>query len=114
MTFWTYINKELIELQPVFENHFKGLHLTRDYEDTWEWLEGRTEDLTYELNISRQHNWEQGLYDKELIIEIIANPIVGEDEIGRIFKNILSTSVYYGTKIYIKGHEYKFEIEKEY
>lgn len=114
MTFWTYINKELIELQPVFETQFQGLSLTRDYEDTWEWLEGRTVDLIYELNISRQHNWEHGLYDKELIVDIIANSNASEDEIGQILKNILLTPIYYGTKTYSRGHEYKFEIEKEY
>jgi hypothetical protein len=112
--FWTYLESELSDLQPLFEKYFEGLELRRDYEDSWEWLEGKTRNGNYELNISREHNWQQGIYENELTIIIKTNVNENEDFIANRLKNILQTSLYYGKRIYIKGTGYMYEIEKQY
>jgi hypothetical protein len=114
INYWAYVNKELEELKNVFEETFKGLILHRDYEDTWEWLEGKTNSLEYEFDISRKHNWKQGLYHTELIINIKSKCDIDIDEIGNILKNILSTTIYYGNKVYTGTNDYQFAIIKKY
>ena len=42
--FWTFLSKEVIDLKKVIESLFENLSLSRDYEDTWEWLEGKSAD----------------------------------------------------------------------
>ena len=113
-TYWTYINKELGELKNVFEKPFKGLVLRKDDEDTWEWLEGKTDLLGYEFDISRKHKWGQGLYNSELIVKIKSKKNIDIDKIGNILKDILSTTVYYGNKTYIGDNNYQFIIMKKY
>lgn len=113
-TYWTYLKSELTDLQPTFEKYFEGLELHRDYEDTWEWLEGKTRDHNYELNISRKHNWEQGIYENELTIIVKTSLNENEDIIAYRLKSIFESLLYYGKRIYIKGTEYKYEIEKQY
>ena len=114
ITYWAYVNKELKELKNVFEEIFEGLILNRDDEDTWEWLAGKSIPLGYEFNISRKHNWGQGLYHSELIVNIKSKHYINIDEIGSALKNILSTTIYYGNKIYLKGTDYQFLVTKEW
>jgi hypothetical protein len=42
----------------------------RDYEDTWEWFEGRRKD-GFSVNISRSHNWKTGNYDCPVSIQVV-------------------------------------------
>jgi hypothetical protein len=114
ITYWAYINKELAELKNVFEKTFKGLVLHKDDEDTWEWLEGKTNLLEYEFNISRKHEWGQGLYQTELIISIRSKHNINIDETGSILRNILSVTIYYGNKIYIGNNNYQFIVMRKY
>lgn len=112
--YWTYIDIEISDLQKVFESCFKDLSLERDYENFWEWLDGKTVDGNYELNVSRQHNWEQGIYEKELTIIVKTKLNENEDIIAYRLKNIFQTPLYYGKRVYTKGTEYNYEIEKQY
>jgi hypothetical protein len=113
-TFWTYFELELIEFQHLFEKCFEGLELRRDYENTWEWLEGRTKNDIYELNISRLHKWEERIYEKELTIIVKTNLNECEDTIAKRLKMFIPTTLFFGNRIYVKGTKYKYEIEKQY
>jgi hypothetical protein len=114
LTYWVYVCKELIDLKNVFEETFNGLVLNKDDENTWEWLEGKSILLGYNFNISRKHNWGQSLYDTELIIDIKSKHSINIDEMASILKNILSTTIYYGNKIYLRGTDYQFIAMKKY
>ncbi|MDR1782693.1 MAG: hypothetical protein LBR13_00320, partial [Dysgonamonadaceae bacterium] len=70
--------------------------------------------LGYEFDISRKHNWGQGLYDSELIINIKSDNELDIDEMGNILKTILSTTIYYGNKIYMSCNDYQFVVLKKY
>src|SRR6184192_3448323 len=46
----------------------------RDYEDTWEWVEGKS-DNGIKVNISRPHNWKTSDYEIPVIIRV-SGPIL--------------------------------------
>jgi hypothetical protein len=113
-TFWTYIDKEIAELQTDFEELFDGLKLFRDYEDTWEWLEGKTVDDNFEINISRQHNWETGEYEKELVMIVKTELEEIQDKLGSELKDKLGSIIYFGERTYLRGNDFRFQKKKEY
>ncbi len=41
----------------------------RDYENEWEWMEGSTAN-GLKVNISRRHDWSQGIYDEPISITV--------------------------------------------
>ena len=112
--FWTFLSKELIDLKTVIESLFENLSLSRDYEDTWEWLEGKSADDIFDINVSRKHNWKTGDYKNELVFIVKTDKDLNVDELGRCLQKELGSTFYYGQRSNEKGNEYNFEIEKEY
>ena len=112
--YWTFLSKELIDIQIEIESLFDNLNLQRDYENNWEWLEGKTEDNIYDLNVSRKYNWKKGEYDKELVIIIKTDNQLNIDEFGVSLSTKLGSTIYYGFRNFSSGTEYDFEIIGEY
>ena len=67
LTFWTYSKKEVADLATPLSELLQATDLTHDYENTWEWIEGKSQKLNSKINISREHDWEKGKYEKPLI-----------------------------------------------
>jgi hypothetical protein len=61
--FWCRIPVPLQEVFDKFASEFSVGDYIRDYENVWEWFDGRTADDTIGFNISRQHDW-GGIYSE--------------------------------------------------
>lgn len=98
MKFWFYIAKELSDLESDFQRIFEVNNLYRDYENVWEWIESIDRKSKVYLNISRQHNWEKGEYDKPIILIIESNNVsrLNEAEIAFKIKKEFNCPVYAG------------------
>ncbi|MCC6723932.1 MAG: hypothetical protein IT258_05440 [Saprospiraceae bacterium] len=70
LTYWTYIEKEILDLVNVFSKALEVNDFDRDYEDTWEWITGSSHWLNAKINIRRKHNWKTGEYHEPLSIWI--------------------------------------------
>ena len=97
MKFWFYIEKELSDLQSDFERIFEVNNLYRDYENVWEWIESSDRKSDFYLNISRQHNWEKGEYDKPILLIVESNneSNLNESELAFKIKKYLNYLFYY-------------------
>ena len=92
---------------------------SRDYEDTWEWVEGDSQDGLY-INVSRPHNWKAGEYDIPVVVRV-SGPITALtreflSDRGQQLANRLQTEVWIGnvaTNEKSKRH-YEFEIEQRF
>lgn len=98
---------------------FGVLEFYRDYEDTWEWVEGDDLDGLH-VNVSRPHNWKSGEYDIPVVVRI-SGPI---DRLSREFlsqsgqrlADCLRTEVWIG-KVLTEGknsRHYAIEIEQRF
>jgi hypothetical protein len=90
----------------------------RDYEDTWEWIEGETPD-GIKINVSRPHNWKTGEYDRPAIIRLTGKrKLLTPERIAAIAQklaNRLTTSVWIGSASGVENpNTYSFEIEKTF
>jgi len=63
------IQEELTDCANAIMKVFGVTDYHRDYENVWEWVEGKNED-GLDVNVSRPHNWEQGLYDKPVVVRV--------------------------------------------
>jgi hypothetical protein len=63
------LRKELGDAGKSIMDCFGAAKFYRDYEDTWEWLEGRTAG-GLSVNVSRPHNWKTGEYDRPVRIHV--------------------------------------------
>jgi len=116
LTFWTFIQKEILDIEPILGRMFPTIDFIRDYEDTWEWTNGTSLNNELYVNVSRKHNWDKGVYDSELVFNI-GTENNSEDEIDRLGHLIrvgLGEKTYYGQQKYIKGNEREYIILKEY
>ncbi|MDQ0112449.1 hypothetical protein [Paenibacillus harenae] len=109
--FWFFIEREMTDfikdlnfLSCLDESH-------RDYEDTWEWYEfGSIDQISNDIyiNISRKHNWKQGIYKCPVRLKY-ENSGMEINEIGLSISNQLGLKVYYGQVIYEGGNDYSYK-----
>lgn len=91
----------------------------RDYEDTWEWIEGDRKDGLH-VNVSRPHNWKTGDYHIPVVVRIsgpvgkLTNDFLSE--CGQGLANRLQTEVWIGNVLSNPKSEsnYDFEIEQRF
>lgn len=88
--FWTFSNEEITDLKPKFENILK-VEMSRDYENVWEWIWNKSRIDKIDFNISREHNWKTGEYNKPLRIIISSDDIIQEHEIEKYCSRIILT-----------------------
>ena len=115
ITFWTYSKREISDLIKPFSELFNSSDLTRDYENVWEWIEGSSSELKSKINISREHDWEKGKYDKPLILTFDykgfnKNKIV--DNIGKKLANEFESDVNFGKIHILKNDKYEQNIDQ--
>lgn len=117
--YWTIIEKEISELVDAFSSVFQTNNYSRDYENVWEWIEGYSKHLTAHINISREHNWEIGEYDKPLQIKISYDDGIEIDEylidsIGNELSKHLMKDIIFGDIEYVQENTYQFIERKKY
>ena len=91
----------------------------RDYEDTWEWVEGDGQDGLH-VNVSRPHNWKAGEYDIPVVVRV-SGPI-GRltteffSQCAQSLANRLETEVWIGNVVTDdkSRRHYEFEIEQRF
>ena len=89
--------------------------LNRDYENVWEWIEGNSSEWKSKINISREHDWENGKYDKPLILTFYYkgfNKNKTVQKIGKLLANEFKTDVNFGKIQVLKNDEYKQDIKQ--
>jgi hypothetical protein len=119
MNYWFYLNKELSDISDQLQQIFGINSLQRDYENHWEWLEGKSEDSTTYINVSRPHNWKTGEYNEPIRIRLEMD-VKNENELNLIqsFGNKLSTvfkeEVYFGNVVPLEGNSLKFIVKQTF
>ena len=96
--FWFYVEKELSDVIEDIKEILRLPECHRDYEDRWEWYE--LEDTVdseqmISFNMSREHDWTQGLYECPVILRI-EYPGYDIDEIGRRLLEVFQVSIQFG------------------
>ena len=91
----------------------------RDYEDTWEWVEGDGQDGLH-VNVSRPHNWKTGEYEIPVVVRV-SGPVTKLtreflSESGQRLANRLQTEVWIGNVVLDNKspRHYEFEIERRF
>ena len=103
--YWFFIEKELTDIVHELHQLLELKASDRDYEDTWEWFETDTKELNAEkkyVNIAREHNWEQGVYECPVML-LIKNSNIETRETGLYISNRLGVKVFYGKVVYDHG-----------
>ncbi|SRR6266568_7969200 len=90
----------------------------RDYEDTWEWIEGEGAERL-RVNISRPHNWKTGDYEVPVVVHVHgpASRLTKELFAGYASRlaTVLRTEVWIGKVAPVKSERhYDFEIEQRF
>lgn len=114
--FWFFCERELHDIARELQMALNLPRYERDYEDTWEWCESDSEEQDETgpyFNISREHNWEQGLYECPIIL-IIQNMNLPIGEIGSIISREFRVQVYYGQVSYERDGSYTYIVSKEW
>lgn len=89
--------------------------LNRDYENVWEWIEGSSSELKSKINISREHDWKKGEYDKPLILTFDYrgyNKNKTVEKIGRKLMFFFNREVKFGTIYSLSNGEYDETIKQ--
>tara|TARA_R110000850_G_scaffold271377_1_gene405600 strand:- start:75 stop:437 length:363 start_codon:yes stop_codon:yes gene_type:complete len=104
MTFWIFLERELFDLLPIFENAFGVDNLYRDYENEWEWVESLNNESPVFINARRPHNWKQGEYLKPIVITIKQNSKkFGKEQILSILSEKFKCDAFQGKVEYLGG-----------
>lgn len=90
----------------------------RDYEDTWEWVQGESAERLH-VNISRPHNWKTGDYEVPVIVRVRGPASRLTDELFSAYASRLAsalrTEVWFGTVTPGKSERhYDFEVEQRF
>jgi hypothetical protein len=91
----------------------------RDYEDTWEWVEGDGQGGLH-VNVSRPHNWKTGDYDVPVVVRVSGplDRLTSEflSQCGQNLANRLHTEVWIGNVLTDDKNQrhYDFEIEQRF
>jgi len=117
--YWIHIEQELSDLMKSFGSVFQVDNFEFDSENVWEWIEGYSQPLNAEINITREHQEDKGEYNKPMQIRIKFTDLaeIPEDLIhtlGETLSKKLKTGVSYGKIRYIKGNLFDFEELKKY
>jgi hypothetical protein len=115
LTYWTYSNIELDDLIKPISELLNTTELIRDYENVWEWIQGESTELKSKINISREHNWKKGKFDKPLILTfeyrgLRKNKII--KKIGQTLVNFFERDINFGTIHILKNDEYEQKVER--
>ena len=98
-------------MQPMFEQLFT-CGLNRDYENTWEWLEGHSARYKGHIDFAREHDWSQGCYDKPIILKAKFNNEINVfatfKEIAKELSQALHIAIYYGELDVDEKYNYSF------
>lgn len=86
--FWTFSNEEITHLKPKFEKILE-VELLRDYENVWEWIWNKNRSDRIDFNISREHNWKTGEFNKPLRIIISSENEIPKYEIEKYCSRII-------------------------
>lgn len=87
---------ELRDIRTQLCSIFECDTLERDYEDTWEWLEGYGKICHCLINVRREHNWKTGEYDKPLTISLVSTNFISFNtfnDFGKKLAAIFKTEV---------------------
>jgi hypothetical protein len=96
LTVWTFSDKEIGELKPIFEQEFE-INLIRDYENDWEWIWNGSQPKN-KINISREHNWKTGEFSKPLRIKLTWDiSELQRDELLDKIQKVLKSDLHFGT-----------------
>ena len=115
ITFWTYSEIELDDLIEPLSELFNTPELIRDYENVWEWIQGNSTEFKSNINVSREHDWEKGKFDKPLILTFDyrgLNKNKTIEKIGRILAEYFEREVNFGTIHILSNDEYEQKIEQ--
>jgi hypothetical protein len=90
----------------------------RDYEDTWEWIQGENAERLH-VNISRPHNWKTGDYTVPVLVRVHGPASRLTDDLfsgyASRLASVLRTEVWFGTVTPGKNERhYDFEIEQRF
>jgi len=77
-------------LKPKLERTLE-VELSRDYENVWEWIWNKNRSDRIDFNISREHYWKTGEYDKPLRIIISSEREIPQHEIEKYCSRIILT-----------------------
>ena len=115
--FRTYLSVELSDLVEVLGQVFDVANFHRDYENKWEWIEGSSRSLSGTINVSREHNWTSGIYEKPLNITISTQQALPQtiiDSIGNQLHRQLHSDVYLGNVADVPESKDGFIVHKKY
>ena len=106
---------ELDDLIEPLSELFNTPELIRDYENVWEWIQGNSTEFKSNINVSREHDWEKGKFDKPLILTFDyrgLNKNKTIEKIGRILAEYFEREVNFGTIHILSNDEYEQKIEQ--
>lgn len=115
LTFWTYSEIEIDDLKKPLSELLNTTELIRDYENVWEWIQGNSPELKSKINISREHDWRKGKFDKPLILTFDyrgfnKNKII--EKIGHILAEYFDRDINFGTIHILSNDEYEQKIDR--
>jgi hypothetical protein len=119
MNYWFYLNRELTDICDQFQEIFGINSLQRDYENHWEWLEGKSADSTIYINVSRPHNWKTGEYDQPIRVRVEVNGGNENDlnlihDFGYKLSSVLNKEVYFGDVVPLGGNNLEFVVKQTF
>lgn len=113
--YWCFIETELKDLEEIFKIVFQCDEVIWDYENVWEWIMPKNENGSQWFNISRQHNWKTGEYDKPLMIKTECQNEKHKHEIGNLLSSLLKCDIFEGNAEFDdKTHEFMVYPETVY
>ena len=110
---WFFCRNEIMDLSSTFSLFFEADDLERDYENVWEWMEGYSRKYKVKINISREHDWEMGCYNKPIIImmdfdDLRASSLQTIEIIAKALFHILFVTIYFGQLTITADDDYEY------
>lgn len=118
MEFGFLIEQELEDVGAKVMGVFGVTDFYRDYEDTWEWVEGEKAD-GLKVNVSRPHNWKSGEYARPVVVNVngeaqVLGALRMEECAAKLAKE-LGVEVWTGwAKNMNRPRDYTFEVEARF
>jgi hypothetical protein len=118
-TFGIRLARELDDCAKDIMAVFRVSDFYRDYEDTWEWVEGDNSDGLH-VNVSRPHNWKSGEYDVPIVVRVSGpiDRVTSEfvSQCGQSLADRLQAEVWIGRVVTEDKNQrhYEFEIEQRF
>ena len=121
--FWCYSDAPLDELFSRFRESFPvdEAGFVHDSENVWEWFGGLTADQSIGFNITRPHEDvdEFGLERRPIpntpvVFRLLLDGSEAFVDVGQRLSGALGIEVHYGKVTYVRGDEFKFEVEQSF